>query len=39
MARPNTGANLNIAQLEQILTERKSTIARLTLKQAYSLIA
>jgi hypothetical protein len=32
MARPSTGANLNIAQLEAILNERKSTVSRL-LKQ------
>jgi septal ring factor EnvC (AmiA/AmiB activator) len=29
MARPSTGANLNIAQLEQILNERKNMISRL----------
>ena len=29
MARPSTGANLNIAQLEQILNDRKSAITRL----------
>lgn len=29
MARPSTGANLNIAQLEQILTERRSSLIRL----------
>ena len=29
MARPSTGANLNIAQLEQILNDRKSALTRL----------
>ena len=29
MARPSTGANLNIAQLEQILSHRKSELTRL----------
>lgn len=29
MPRPNTGANLNIAQLEQILNSRKSDLIRL----------
>jgi hypothetical protein len=29
MARPSTGANLNIAQLEQILNNRKSELIRL----------
>src|SRR5271155_241678 len=29
MARPSTGANLNIAQLEQILNNRKSELTRL----------
>lgn len=29
MARPNSGANLNIAQLEEILVERKAALQRL----------
>src|SRR4051794_7477189 len=30
MARPNTGVNFNIAQLEQILEERRGEVSRLT---------
>ena len=34
MARPSTGANLNIAQLEEILDQRRSTIGKLEKQKA-----